>query len=137
MTQIQDLRIGNLVYDSHREGEIQTIESIKQTKFFGAFVGFTTIRGNFVEVDSDRINGIPLTEKILLDSGFETRGFTFSFEIEKGKYFNVLLGDIENWFALHIADIDYYIPCHNTKHVHDLQNAFYMVLEQQLNIVIK
>lgn len=84
---------------------------------------------------------IPLTEKILLDSGFELyheNDFGRQFELKTGSSrFYVVINDEKNTFAIQLefAPINN-IRCHETSYVHNLQNAYRLATGNDLEIVI-
>lgn len=85
--------------------------------------------------------GIPLTEKILLDSGFELyyeNDFGKQFLFKKDSiHFYVVINGNKNTFAVKLEfALTSNIRCHETQFVHNLQNAYRLATGQDLDLII-
>ena len=86
--------------------------------------------------------GIPITEKILKDSGFSPFDGG-DFFIENGDLAIVLRNTSDDWYPsiLQRAEMsfeeDQIIFLNRIEYVHELQNLFFAITKQELNIIIK
>ena len=132
MIKPEDLRIGNWV---NHHGEIITVDGIDDIDVFNKKCG---------EIPLHSILPIPLTEKILLDCGFDqisdTNIYVISMHkigINKLKSLAVYID--ENSYTA--AIVDYYTGVEKTdllhmdyQHLHELQNLFYSLTKTELII---
>lgn len=112
-----DLRIGNLV----EQGEVRGIIN------FRVFVGDEAIH-------ISNIKPIPLTEEILLKCGFENNYDVLYFYLDNDNYslcynpkgfFISTFDDDEQISSINVPDF---------KHLHQLQNLYYAITNQELEI---
>lgn len=126
----QELRIGNLVYYGVKVVPIKSIhtESILRAEVSVYIELNENLRHYCVNIDE--VTPIPLTEQWLLDFGFEkTMAWTYAIN---------LMGDIklvyylgEKGFSIGFKN---YSDFSNLKYVHQLQNLFYALTGQELEL---
>jgi len=154
MINIQDLHKSVTVYrkiyntqTQKTEKAVCTICTIGEQIMGGEFCRVTHPNDTFrFPVECEDLEGIPLTERILLDSGFK------SIVLGGKPYFNYDLpkeqlgkGSFTPTFQVEMSISGLFrftyclkeIPCHSTGFVHDLQNAYYQATGENLKIVIK
>ena len=143
MINIQDLKIGNILQRIDMQGKLSPCVVMQiGKKSFGVLQDGL----NYGILDLKECSPIPLTEKILLDSGFE------SIDLGGKPYFNYNLpkeqlgkGSFTPTFQVEMSISGLFrfayclkeIPCHSTEFVHDIQNAYYQATRENLTIVIK
>lgn len=124
--EVKELRIENAVMCQCRgEYKPHTIKSIwynDEEKLY------------FVELDNSfqcNINGItpiPITDELLLENGFEQCGYIF-------KTLFIEMYEVANGWHLHIDNERFETALSMTiKHLHQLQNAYYLVTGKELEI---
>jgi len=139
----KDLMIGNFVLTpayNNMQIIIATVpRKIKGINSFGV-LDFSNPEQNVIFYAKHCIP-IPLTEKILIDSGFELYhendfGRQYVLKIEP-KWFYVVINERKNTFAIH-SDFTAInnIPCKETGFVHNLQNAYRLATGEDLEIGI-
>lgn len=154
----KDLRIGNLLLFSQRKCEVIGIR--KDTKYscytLSLNIGNDTLGVNLDFFDCKTVShiffkdgiiypareitfcGIPITEKILIDSGFTCDskkymlGKLYILKIDFIEVFRVIISDTgKNYFYTRER-----IPCNETKYIHNLQNAYLQATGKDLDLVI-
>jgi hypothetical protein len=139
-----DLRIGCIVAHRYYIVDTETVVYIPCiVKRLGDKCGVIHGNDTFIfEYNYEDLQPIILTEKILLDSGFEPNGgnmqstsFSYRFELKDG-YFYVSLGFGENIFSIQKeGDRIKNIPAYETRYIHSLQNAFYSACGFDLKVI--
>lgn len=114
------------------------LERVDEGDIWGKYLNKKRVCRPFLK----ELQPIPLTEKILLDSGFEAYQAIFSvnhYKITFGDFtFYVSMSSNEPIYAIsQSGSPSKVIPCHNTEFVHDLQNAYRLATGENLNIIIK
>ncbi len=126
----KELRIGNLVYFNGKNKEIGVISEIK-TSIAPCleYVGLNK-RSN-IYYQTKHLQPIPLTEEILLKCGFD-----FGIKLQdfvKGKYqFVEITNTIDGYFSE--EGIIYYGLITKIKHLHQLQNLYFALTGEELEI---
>jgi len=124
MIKPEDLRIGNWV---EHYGETITVDGIDDIDVFNKKCG---------EIPLHSITPIPLTEKILMDCGFENKRGCFN--LDRSEQLGHNFGD----FAVSVYDItqikfwrgDRYCGVVHCQYLHELQNLFYALTKTELII---
>jgi hypothetical protein len=113
-----DLRIGNYVYNT--EGKIDTV-GIEAMKYIVAYGGTKICQ----------VKPIELTEEWFLKFGFDSLDTSFGklFEFRTGRYAWL----IDNFGSLHL-DYTEYENLANVKYVHELQNLYFALTGQELEV---
>lgn len=147
MINIQELRVGNIVnrqfWNPHPETPSYMYSAVRVNAIGESLCNVSPMsRNEKWRLPYDILFPIPLTEQILLDSGFKLSSTNiqsneYRIECEDG-YFYVGIGSHEPIFARgwQVGKIKM-IPCHETQYVHNLQNAYRLVTGEELNIIIK
>jgi len=118
-----ELRIGNLV---ERDGNI--LEVIRVAK--DGIVNYDlVIKSQGMHVNSGNVIPIPLTEEWLLKFGFEKNKNGF-FNLIKNSEVEILIRD-DYWTCDGIV-----FSLFNLKHVHQLQNLFFVLTGEELKIIL-
>ena len=118
MIQLQEIRIGNLVFDKKRN-RIVTVWGI-ESNHDKIVVNFANGSGVY-SIDLKHIEPIPLTEEWLLDFGFEEKSKSKNFYLGNFR-FNILKPANYNGF---IFCDGYYVITDRIKYVHQLQNLYF------------
>ena len=142
---INELRINNLI--SHN-GLICTVEIINSELNEIYFLG-----EDFYHSDKpENLEGVPLTEEVLLKFGFENWGYGSLYSNEHEKYTRYVLHNILDGtsnFEIHFIESNYGNILHNEyviscdeddrinwgaelKHAHQLQNVFFDFINEEL-----
>lgn len=137
----EELRIGNYVKIDMGIGQVLSItESIFSTNYKNEDYNVTIgIDGLFLSEDEENIEGVPLTEEILLKCGFKKINHIH------GYVFYTYKRKTSRNCYLYEMPIDIYLDSHrvvvgnfNTKkpiqYLHQLQNLFYAVNGEELNV---
>lgn len=115
----RELRVGNLIYDKY--GNICTVEWLSKQSLTVNKINFP--KKYFIEYSLNKIQPIPLTEEILLKSGYITCSFRENHFVIKGHTIwkcNDLLMCDKNGMVL--------------KYLHQLQNLYYALTNKELTI---
>ena len=118
MIQLQEIRIGNLVFDKKRN-RIVTVWGI-ESNHDKIVVNFANGSGVY-SIDLKHIEPIPLTEEWLLDFGFEEKSKSKNFYLGNFR-FNILKPANYNGF---IFCDGYDVITDRIKYVHQLQNLYF------------
>ena len=113
MIKVEELRIGNWVSlnkDLTRETKINP--------------------DNFASYWADKFYPIPITEEILLKCGFEQYGMQFRNKVLK---FYSGYNDLFN-VEVYLMGVEPELPICKIKHLHQLQNLYYALTGEELNI---
>lgn len=123
---IQELKIGNWVYDSKTTMFPMQVVAIGTDWIHLDFFGN---EGDVWEKYLQDVEPIPITKEILLKCGFEQINYKFF----KKPYMSIYK-TCDGWFV-HIDDVQFQtavaIP---VKHIHQLQNAYYLATNKELEI---
>lgn len=127
MIPVQDLCIGNWVYDGKGTQFPMFIRAIGEDYVYLDFEGN---EGDLWESKPEDLNGIPLNEELLKKCGLRSAGSMwehpdYSFEVDYDFEKDVYIPSY-NWVEYHIG--------HLIKFLHELQNLFWNITKQQLNI---
>ena len=112
----QDLRIGNLVYDSVRNKEVQ----IELKHFRELYIS--------EKMFFERYKAIELNDEKLLAFGFNKRNFGISITT----YMNLVYDDSQLIFEC--EDSFYSFELEHVKYAHELQNLYYSLKNEELQI---
>ena len=131
MIKVQDLCIGNWVYDGERTQFPMQVVGIG-TDY--VYLDFPQNEGDLWETTPEELEGIPLTEELMTDNGFSFNGVWWH-KHEANYALDVSVGlayvQIEKWADSRIHSR---CTCHGVRFVHELQNLFWNITKQQLNI---
>ena len=131
MIPVQDLCIGNWVYDGERTQFPMQVVGIGSDYVYLDFEGN---EGDLWESKPEELEGIPLTEELMTDNGFRFNGVWWH-KREANYALDVSVGlayvQIEKWADSRIHS---WCTCHGVRFVHELQNLFWNITKQQLNI---
>jgi len=127
-----DIRIGNWVNEKRVVNLIREMEEINIPVTVDISILSEIIRGNTL----NKFSPIPLTEEILVKAGFECRKLydaVYSFQLEcKNSEFRIFTVDLRE------GGIDYHMEYDGNvvvlKYIHQLQNLYYSLTNQELNI---
>lgn len=133
MIDVHDLCIGNWVYDGDNTQFPMFIRAIGEDYVYLDFEGN---EGDLWESTHEELRGIPLTEELMKDNGFRFNGVWW-YKHEADYTLDVSVGlaymQIEKWVN---GGIHSRCTCHGVRFVHELQNLFWNMTKQQLNIKI-
>lgn len=133
----EELRIGNYVKIDEGIGKVAFIMDKNFCNEYANDDYNITIEmedGTFREEEESKVEGIPLTEEVLLTCGFEyinsdnKEAGLISPADELGNRFRII--HFDNYFRM-ILKPWYYLPI---KYVHELQNLFFIIARKDLNI---
>lgn len=133
MIQVQDLCIGNWVYDGERTQFPMQVVGIGTDYVYLDFEGN---EGTWFEADNKDLMGIPLKGEVLKKIGFKYYSDNRYELCDDG--WSIVAHPIVGLFR--IEKIDPYNNIRATftsemiRHLHELQNAFFATTKQQLNI---
>lgn len=127
MIPVQDLCIGNWVYDGERTQFPMFIRAIGEDYVYLDFEGN---EGNLWESKPEDLMGIPLTDELLEKCGLHSVGGMwehpdYSFEMDYDFEEDVYIPSY-NWVEYHIG--------YPIKFLHELQNLFWNITKQQLKV---
>jgi hypothetical protein len=126
----QELRIGNIVkIDDEYLGPIEgKVTSLKESGEAELLLSVSKGNGRHFVCGSDDIFPIPITDELLLKNGFEQCGYMF-------KTLFIEMYEVENGWHLHIDNDKFETAIALTiKHLHQLQNAYYLVTGKEFEI---
>lgn len=135
----EELRIGNYVRIDEGIGRVTFIMDKNFCNEYANDDYNITVEmgdGIFREEEEDKVEGIPLTEEILLNCGFEyinddnKEAGLISPADELGNRFRIIHFDNDFRMILNTWD---YLPI---KYIHELQNLFFIIARKDLNIQI-
>lgn len=133
MIDIRDLTIGNWVFDGNHTKFPMQITSLSEGY---VTMSFPSNEGMDWESKPEDLQGIPLTEELMKDNGFRFNGVWWHKQ-EADYTLDVSVGlaytQIEKWVN---GGIHSRCTCHGVRFVHELQNLFWNITRQQLNIKI-
>ena len=129
MIPVQDLCIGNWVYDGERTQFPMYVQTIGEDY---VYLDFPQNEGDLWESTPEELQGIPLTEELLEKMGFYRNELWYR-KHEEGYVVDVSVGlayvQIEKWANSRIHSR---CTCHGVRFVHELQNLFKNIIKQQL-----
>lgn len=133
MVDIKELRIGNIVkcysslYKKNKPFEVSQI-LVDNIELIDTDESF--------EILYDRLDGIPLTEELLLKCGFTKEYYGFSCDIVELSYGRFLCNDDtdKDKLFLSINNAEYTISGVSFKYLHQLQNIYYALMGKELNV---
>lgn len=135
----EELRIGNYVKIDAGIGKVVSLMSntfCNECANDDYNITIEMDNGTFREEEETKVEGIPLTEEILLNCGFEyinddnKEAGLISPADELGNRFRII--HFDNDFRMILKTWDY-LPI---KYVHELQNLFFIIARKDLNIQI-
>lgn len=137
----EELRIGNYVKIDEGIGKVAFIMDKNFCNEYANDDYNITVEmgdGIFREEEEDKVEGIPLTEEILLNCGFEKinhiNGYSFySFNRKSLKDMNAYM-PLYIYLNPNYAKIANFTVQQNIEYVHQLQNLFFAINEKELNI---
>lgn len=137
----EELRIGNYVRIDEGIGRVTFIMDKNFCNEYANDDYNITVEmgdGIFREEEEDKVEGIPLTEEILLNCGFEkinhVHGYSFySFNRKSLKDMNVYM-PLYIYLNPNYAKIADFTIKQNVEYVHQLQNLFFAINGKELNI---
>lgn len=131
MIDVHDLCVGNWVYDGNKTQFPMLIQAVGEDYVLLDFEGN---EGDLWESTHEELWGIPLTEELMKDNGFRFNGVWWHKQ-EADYTLDVSVGlaytQIEKWVN---DGIHSRCTCHGVRFVHELQNLFWNITKQQLNI---
>ena len=131
MVPVQDLCIGNWVYDGDCTQFPMWVQAIGDDY---VYLNFEGSEADPWETPPEELEGIPLTEELMTDNGFRFNGVWWH-KHEDNYALDVSVGlayvQIEKWADSRIHSR---CTCHGVRFVHELQNLFWNITKQQLNI---
>ena len=131
MIPVQDLCIGNWVYDGERTQFPMQVVGIGSDY---VYLDFPQNEGDLWESKPEDLQGIPLMEELMTHNGFRFNGVWWhKHEANYALDVSVSLAyvQIEKWADSRIHSR---CTCHGVRFVHELQNLFGNITKQQLNI---
>lgn len=131
MIPVQDLCVGNWVYDGERTRFPMRVQAIGEDY---VYLNFEGNEADPWESEPKDLFGIPLTEKLIEDNGFRFNGVWWH-KNEAGYALDVSVGlayvQIEKWDNSRVHSR---CTCHGVRFVHELQNLFWNITKQQLKV---
>lgn len=131
MIPVQDLCIGNWVYDGERTQFPMYVQTIGEDY---VYLNFDSNEADLWESEPKDLFGIPLTEELMNNNGFHYNGVWWH-KHEAGYALDVSVGlayvQIEKWSDSRIHSR---CTCHGVRFVHELQNLFWNITKQQLKV---
>jgi hypothetical protein len=131
MIKVPDLCIGNGVYDGDGTQFPMWVQAIGDDY---VYLNFEGSEADPWETTPEELEGIPLTEELMTDNGFCFNGVWWH-KHEANYVLDVSVGlayvQIEKWAD---SGIHSRCTCHGVRFVHELQNLFWNITKQQLNI---
>ena len=131
MIPVTDLCVGNWVYDGESTKFPMYVRVIGDDY---VYLDFPQNEGDVWESTLEELQGIPLTEELMKKNGFRFNGVWW-YKHEAGYALDVSVGlayvQIEKWTD---NGIHSRCTCHGVRFVHELQNLFWNITKQQLNI---
>lgn len=131
MIPVQDLCVGNWVYDGDRTQFPMQVVGIGTDYVYLDFEGN---EADLWETTSEELEGIPLTEELMTDNGFRFNGVWWH-KHEANYALDVSVGlayvQIEKWADSRIHSR---CTCHGVRFLHELQNLFWNITKQELKI---
>lgn len=129
MVAAKDLRIGNKIL---RNGKVETVNIINDAReeYYNDFLIGTT---DGLSYSQNEFNSIPLTHEILMKCGFKKvykSEYTFVFDCETNSKFGSRWNLVNRQFSISYENIPFY----NIKYVHQLQNLYFVLTGEELNI---
>ena len=124
----QELRVGNIVEVNHYEyGDMfASVTSINDVGDLCLHLLDERFTKEEYECTMNEITPIPITDELLLKNGFEQCGYMF-------KTLFIEMYEVENGWHLHIDNDKFETAIALTiKHLHHLQNAYYLVTGKEL-----
>ena len=123
----KELRIGNFIEDIHYP-ELILFTEVDLELFAGLYDG--TI------LESD-LQPIPLTEKWLLDFGFQKNAFSFKKKLDDSTHFEVSICNdkgLGEYYGVLRQENDILIIPQRTFYLHQLQNLYFALTGQELQL---
>lgn len=137
----EELRIGNYVNTDMGIGQVLRItESIFNTNYTNEDCNVTIdIDGRFLSKEEEEIDGIPLTEEILLKCGFKKinhiHGYVFyTYERKTSRNCYCYEMPLDIYLDSHRAVVGNFNAKKPIQYLHQLQNLFYAVNGEELNV---
>ena len=138
--EINELRVGNYVNYNGLNLEVYSFENRypRSEKRYDNTVLVDLLFDGFITAILHEVKGIPLTEEILLNCGFEKinhiNGYSFysfnrNYKREKFAYM-----PLDVYLNPNYAKIANFTVQQNVEYVHQLQNLFYAINGKELNI---
>lgn len=134
MIDVNELRLGNWVYDSDRTKFPMYVETIG-TDY--VYLNFNGNEGDIWEATPEDLQGIPLTKELMERMGFKRNEVGLWEKEEKRRQ---ILVHLEREFvfieAFEKRLMDSRGWCHGIKHLHQLQNLFRCISKENLEVVL-
>ena len=137
MIQVQDLCIGNRVYDGERTQFPMFVQAIGEDY---VYLNFEGNEGDVWESKPEDLQGVPITKEILIKSGFEyVTEFTYELILPNQIAGHDIIGIIVDSGFVSIAHeskslIMSRCTCSGVHFIHQLQNLFWNITKQQLKV---
>lgn len=138
MIQVQELCVGNWVYDGERTQFPMFIRGIGEDYVYLDFEGNES---DLWESKPEDLQGIPLTKDILEKAGFSFDNGYWNLRTNEYFYFEYYPHEhrLRRWYVgvdewnnhAHVREVVFECGCH---YLHELQNAWNMAIKQQLKI---
>ena len=130
MTQPQELRIGNLVFDKKRN-RIVTVWGI-ESNHDKIVVNYANGSGVY-SIDLKHIEPIPLTEEWLLKFGFINRGFLEDWFIKLNDDTILILQNHLHYYEVSVCNSNMKkTELNKIKYIHQLQNLYFALKDEEL-----
>ena len=125
----QELRIGNWVYDGERTQFPMQVTGIGKD---WVYLDFPDNEGDLWEADIKDLRPIPITKEILKKAGFMWDGGYGYKQLDDAKTMQYYKHEsrLRVWYKAE----DIIFECHGVHHLHQLQNAYYMATEEELEV---
>lgn len=145
MISIQDLCVGNWVYDGERTQFPMYVQTIGEDY---VYLNFDGNEGDVFESTPEELRGIPLTEQLLMKIGFkntstEGRRFFLFFKIDNEKHLHLSvhldkqvfdITEINRVDSPEDTNVRLRFHIEGIKFIHELQNLFFLTTKKQLTI---
>lgn len=137
MISVQDLCVGNWVYDGERTQFPMFVQAIGEDY---VYLNFDDNEGDVFESTPEELHGIPITKEILIKNGFEyVTEFTYELRLPNQIAGHDIIGIIVDSGFVSIAHeskslIMSRCTCSGVHFVHQLQNIFWNITKQQLKV---
>lgn len=127
-----DLRIGNWVHDSECTRYPMYVHTIGEDY---VYLNFDGNEGDVWECKPEELQGIPLTEELLLRMGFTFNGYGVWNKTQQDRHISINVS--REFVAIEAYKdrlCDSRCTCHGVRCLHQLQNLFYEISRTELQV---